>query len=325
MDEIRATLAQLMGKFEEPEDVEETKSFLDSDVCRMFLTGICPHDLFENTKHYLGECKRLHSERLREKYMNERKSRYFGFEVDTLRTIQPMIDDCDKRISKGKARAEDDGGRKPTIDPLVLNEAKRIDDQIQAKMTLADELGMNGDVEQSFKIVEEVELLKKTKLEMLEKAGEASYQQRLKPCDICGALLSATDSDRRLTEHYSGKIHIGFQKLRDMAKTLTAYINENRPQRTSARTEATSDPKEKEEVASAPANETRHHSNKDRRSRSYNRHDRRHDHSRNRKSCRRRSRSRSRTPPRHRDRDRDRSRSRDRSRDRSRNRDRRHR
>lgn len=38
----------------------------------------------------------------------------------------------------------------------------------------------------------------------------------------------ATDSDRRLTEHYSGKIHVGFQKLRDMSKTLSAYIQENR-------------------------------------------------------------------------------------------------
>ncbi|UKJ90466.2 hypothetical protein MACJ_001399 [Theileria orientalis] len=228
MDQIRATLAELMGKYEQKEGLESRKSFADPDVCKLYLTGICPHDLFENTKFYMGECRKIHSEKLRERYLNERKDHFFGYELDTLKVIQPMIEDCDKKIARGKARVEDDIVRKRTLDPMIVEEAKRIDSQIQAKMALADELGMNGEVEESFKIVEEVEHLKKNKLEMLEKAGEGSFQQRLKPCDVCGALLSATDSDRRLTEHYSGKIHVGFQKLRDMSKALSAYIEEYR-------------------------------------------------------------------------------------------------
>lgn len=49
---------------------------------------------------------------------------------------------------------------------------------------------MKGEVEESLRVLEEADLLKKNKLEMLEKAGEVSYQSRIKPCDICGALLS---------------------------------------------------------------------------------------------------------------------------------------
>ncbi|XP_952202.1 uncharacterized protein TA13605 [Theileria annulata] len=228
MDQIRATLAELMGKYEQKEDLDSTKPFTDPDVCRQYLTGICPHDLFENTKFYMGECSRIHSEKLRERYQNERKNHFYGYELETLKIIQPMIDDCDKKIARGKARVEEDLVRRKTLDPMIIEEAKKIDSQIQSRMARADELGRNGEVEESFKIVEEVELLKRTKLEMLEKGGDASYQSRLKPCDVCGALLSATDSDRRLTEHYSGKIHVGFQKLRDMSKTLSAYIQENR-------------------------------------------------------------------------------------------------
>lgn len=58
-----------------------------------------------------------------------------------------MIEDCDKKIARGKARVsasitfkmlqvEDDIVRKRTLDPMIVEEAKRIDSQIQAKMAL---------------------------------------------------------------------------------------------------------------------------------------------------------------------------------------------
>lgn len=56
MDQIRATLAELMGKYEQKEDLDSTKSFTDPDVCRQYLTGICPHDLFENTVTLITNC-----------------------------------------------------------------------------------------------------------------------------------------------------------------------------------------------------------------------------------------------------------------------------
>ncbi|GIX63246.1 glycosyltransferase family protein 28, putative [Babesia caballi] len=166
------------------------------------------------------------------RYLEERKTRYFGYEAETLRFILPMLEECDRRVQRGRVRAEEDvAGKQTTLDDATIEEAKRIDAEIEKKMNIANELGMKGDVEESFKVLEEAELLKKNKLDMLEKAGEASYQSRIKPCDICGALLSATDTDRRLTEHYSGKIHVSYQKLRDMSKLLTEYINERKGER----------------------------------------------------------------------------------------------
>lgn len=232
MDEMRSQWAALMGNLENPADSIETKSFTDSDVCKMFLVGICPYDLFENTKHYIGPCSKNHSEELRAKYLEARKEKYYGYEDDTLRFIIPMIEDCDRRVQKGRLRAEENVACKQTeLDPATVEEAKRIDMEIDKKMKIANELGMKGEVEESFKVLEEAELLKKNKLEMLEKAGESSYQSRIKPCDICGALLSASDTDRRLTEHYSGKIHVSYQKLRDMSKVLSEYVRDNRPSR----------------------------------------------------------------------------------------------
>lgn len=285
MDEIRATLAQLMGSYEGADEKELKKPFTDPDVCKMFLVGLCPHELFENTKQYLGECRNIHSEKLRERYMEERKNHYYGYEEDTLRAIQPIIDDCDRKVVRAKARVEEDVvERKTTLDPMVVEEAKRIDGEIKKKMLVADELGMKGEVEASFGIVEEIEALKKAKLEMLEKAGEVSYQQRLKPCDVCGALLSVSDTDRRLTEHYSGKIHVGIQRLRDLAKTLNAYINEHRNSRNS------SIRSERSETIKSESRVSRYKGKSDRRSSSRSP-SRRHEYSRSRNS-RRRSRSR---------------------------------
>eukprot|EP00371_Babesia_bovis_P001437 XP_001610084.1 hypothetical protein [Babesia bovis T2Bo] len=243
MDEMRAQWEALMSNLENPADPYADKSFTDSDVCKMYLVGVCPYDLFENTvgrfgfkvndvqKHYLGPCSKIHSDELKSKYLEERKSRYYGYEEDTMRVIMPLIEDCDRRVQRGRMRAEDDGAcKQTTLDEATVREAKRIDEEIEKKMKIADQLGMKGEVEESFKVLEEAELLKKNKLEMLEKAGESSYQSRIKPCDICGALLSASDTDRRLTEHYSGKIHVSYQKLRDMSKILKDYINEHKPQ-----------------------------------------------------------------------------------------------
>lgn len=56
------------------------------------------------------------------------------------------------------------------------------------------------------------EALKSEKLEkerelqqLIETAG-ASGHQKLRVCDICGAYLSVLDSDRRLADHFGGKV-----------------------------------------------------------------------------------------------------------------------
>ena len=52
-------LDQLMGAERNvrlEERTGKTKQFSDPDVCKYFLCGICPHDLFKGTKSDLGVC-----------------------------------------------------------------------------------------------------------------------------------------------------------------------------------------------------------------------------------------------------------------------------
>ena len=40
---------------------------------------------------------------------------------------------------------------------------------------------------------------------------------------VCGAFLSMYDNDRRLADHFGGKLHIGFVTIREKIKLLEVY------------------------------------------------------------------------------------------------------
>ena len=44
----------------------------------------------------------------------------------------------------------------------------------------------------------------------------SSYQQqKLRVCEVCSAYLGIHDNDRRLADHFGGKLHLGFIKVSD--------------------------------------------------------------------------------------------------------------
>lgn len=47
---------------------------------------------------------------------------------------------------------------------------------------------------------------KERELQNLSDTSGASGHQKLRVCDICGAYLSVLDSDRRLADHFGGKV-----------------------------------------------------------------------------------------------------------------------
>ena len=49
MDAFRRQLDQLMGANRNGDVQEVSRKYYDRDVCRMFLVGLCPHELFQLT------------------------------------------------------------------------------------------------------------------------------------------------------------------------------------------------------------------------------------------------------------------------------------
>jgi hypothetical protein len=73
-------------------------------------------------------------------------------------------------------------------------------------------LGEAGNVEESMQELAAVEALraekgeKERELQQLTDTSGASGHQKLRVCDVCGAYLSVLDSDRRLADHFGGKV-----------------------------------------------------------------------------------------------------------------------
>ncbi len=58
VDATRALLDELMGKdrnLHPAERKNDATHFWDEDICKYYICGFCPHDLFTNTKNDLGK------------------------------------------------------------------------------------------------------------------------------------------------------------------------------------------------------------------------------------------------------------------------------
>jgi len=83
-------------------------SITDPKVCRSYLVGTCPHDLFTNTKQDLGVCPKSHSEALKAEYQaaDEQQKAKWGLEFDYLRDMSRYIDQCNRKIDDARRKLE---------------------------------------------------------------------------------------------------------------------------------------------------------------------------------------------------------------------------
>lgn len=250
----------------------------------------------------LGECSKLHDLALRADFETAQKLRDYFYDIDAMEHLESFISECDRKVELAKRRlkeTQEELSEEATAKAEVIH---ALGEQIGTKLARAEEEGAKGDVDGSLKYLEEVEDLKKRKLgeetEYRNSMPASSYQQqKLRVCEVCSAYLGIHDNDRRLADHFGGKLHLGFITIRDKLDELKATVQDRRLQRE----------KEREERRRTRRSKSRSRS-RDRGG------DRRRRKSRSRSRSRRhRSRSRSRDRRRRsRDRDRRRSRSRDR-------------
>ena len=48
-------------------------------------------------------------------------------------------------------------------------------------------------------------------------------QQKLRVCEVCSAYLGLHDNDRRLADHFGGKLHLGFIQIREKLDQLKVF------------------------------------------------------------------------------------------------------
>ncbi|XP_019449849.1 PREDICTED: putative RNA-binding protein Luc7-like 1 isoform X1 [Lupinus angustifolius] len=318
MDAIRKQLDVLMGANRNGDVREVNRKYYDRDVCRLYLVGLCPHELFQLTKMDMGACPKVHSLQLRKEYVEAKAKGVDNYDRELEDVIDRLIAECERKIGRALKRLEDDDAKaaiaisvtEVTQTPEVLElskeikeklkeadqydlegntdlkirameiveelRTKRADNQatllldafnkdraslpqplpnppplapfpvvprdprtqemINEKFKKAEELGEQGMVDEAQKALEEAEALKKLPPRQEPPLDPSKYtaadvritDQKLRVCDICGAFLSVYDSDRRLADHFGGKLHLGYMQIREKLAELQEERNKSR-------------------------------------------------------------------------------------------------
>ncbi len=87
---------------------------------------------------------------------------------------------------------------------------------------LGEEGSVSRAVEEYFKVrqAKQAKEERERDLRALSDTSGPSGHQKLQVCDVCGAYLSRLDNDRRLADHFYGKMHLGYAQMRKTAEAL---------------------------------------------------------------------------------------------------------
>ncbi|KAK7493277.1 hypothetical protein BaRGS_00015403 [Batillaria attramentaria] len=241
-DQVRAMLDELMGTARDGDSAGYKVKFDDPRVCKSFLLGCCPHDILASTRMDLGDCPNIHDLALRADYERAASTKDYYYDIDAMEHLQTFIADCDRKTELAKRRLKETQEELSEEANAKADQIHQLGEQIGTKMASAEEMGAEGQVDESLKLMEEIEEIKKTKaqleIEFRNSMPASSYQQqKLRVCEVCGAYLGIHDNDRRLADHFGGKLHLGFITIRTKLDELKKMVAERRAQREREREE----------------------------------------------------------------------------------------
>uniref|UniRef100_A0A8C7D967 Zgc:158803 n=1 Tax=Oncorhynchus kisutch TaxID=8019 RepID=A0A8C7D967_ONCKI len=227
--QMRAMLDQLMGTSRDGDTMRQRIKFTDERVCKSHLLDSCPHDILSGTRMDLGECVKVHDLALRADFEIASKQQEYFFELDAAEHLQSFIGDCDRRTELAKKRLAE---TQDEISAEVAAKAERVhelNEEIGKLLARAEQLGGEGNVEEAQEVLEKVEktrTMKKEAEDVYRNSMPASsfQQQKLRVCEVCSAYLGLHDNDRRLADHFGGKLHLGFIEIREKLDRLRKAV-----------------------------------------------------------------------------------------------------
>nr|XP_057917388.1 putative RNA-binding protein Luc7-like 1 isoform X1 [Doryrhamphus excisus]XP_057917389.1 putative RNA-binding protein Luc7-like 1 isoform X1 [Doryrhamphus excisus] len=274
------------------DETRQRVKFTDDRVCKSHLLNCCPHDILSGTRMDLGECTKIHDLALRADYEIASKEKDLFFELDAVDHLESFIADCDRRTELAKKRLAE---TQEEISAEVAAKAEKVhelNEEIGKLLAKAEQLGAEGNVDESQKVLQEVEKVRSRKKDAEEEyrnsmPASSFQQQKLRVCEVCSAYLGLHDNDRRLADHFGGKLHLGFIQIREKLDQLKKTVVDKQEKRNQERLKRREEREKEEKMKKRTRSRSREH----KRSRSRDRRRRR---SRSSSRDKRRSRSRSR-------------------------------
>ncbi|XP_040212972.1 putative RNA-binding protein Luc7-like 1 [Rana temporaria] len=249
--QMRALLDQLMGTARDGDETRQRVKFTDDRVCKSHLLDCCPHDILAGTRMDLGECTKIHDLALRADYEIASKEKELFFELDAMDHLESFIAECDRRTELAKKRLAETQEEISAEVAVKAEKVHELNEEIGKLLAKAEQLGAEGNVEDSQRILLEMERVKARKREAEDEyrnsmPASSFQQQKLRVCEVCSAYLGLHDNDRRLADHFGGKLHLGFilirEKLDQMRKAVASKQEKRNQERLKRREE-----REKEE------------------------------------------------------------------------------
>lgn len=179
---------------------------------------------------------KVHSEALKAAFERHGDPHMYDSLIE--REFQNKVLEADRVIKRARARIEEekiDESINPDVNPEVI----RLNNLITALLNEAEKAAENDDIDKAQELIlTKLEDLLKEKTNVVAKISEqkrilmqktgADNNKKLRVCDVCGSFLSIFDSDKRLSDHFLGKQHIGFQYMRDAIESIRAHREEMR-------------------------------------------------------------------------------------------------
>jgi hypothetical protein len=226
MDGFRAILDELMGKDRDlprKEKLRLQKHFDSPEVCKFYLLDFCPHDLFPNTRSDLGPCKKRHDQYFKQQFNKDsnREGYQIKYEEMLMDFLEELIADVDNKMKKSLERIE--APLPETEKPKdIVDQIRTIDNKIQELIEAAEKFGEVGRIDDSEMVMRQIDRLKEQKNELnsFSEHPLMMKEKQMKVCDVCGAMQSMQDNEKRLQTHVEGKLHTGYAKIREYLEML---------------------------------------------------------------------------------------------------------
>ncbi|XP_055780351.1 putative RNA-binding protein Luc7-like 1 isoform X1 [Salvelinus fontinalis] len=250
--QMRALLDQLMGTARDGDETRQRVKFTDERVCKSHLLNCCPHDILSGTRMDLGECAKTHDLALRADYEIASKARELFFELDAVDHLESFIADCDRRTELAKKRLVETQDEISAEVAAKAETVHELNEEIGKLLAKAEQLGAEGNVDEAQLILQEVEKVRSRKRDAEEEyrnsmPASSFQQQKLRVCEVCSAYLGLHDNDRRLADHFGGKLHLGFIQIREKLEALKKIVTDKQEKRNQDRLKRREE-KEKEEM-----------------------------------------------------------------------------
>jgi hypothetical protein len=212
LQQQRAVLAELFRSGE-----RSISDHTDARVCRLYLCGLCPADLFVNTKYFLAPCMKVHDDALRASYEAALARGGPSYEAELLFQLEELTQRAERRSAAEARRAEEEEGpacHVPRVETERTPEVEAATREVEAKEREAE--GASAAV--SVALEEALEVLRRKKC--LEQAracrvppaalpqGKVPHP-RLRVCSGCGGQVNLQDADDRTADHFQGRAHLG--------------------------------------------------------------------------------------------------------------------